>query len=550
MDITDNSLYSYYRLKTDALGDYNAFQCGFRDHMRSEFLSDSDALASFFAERAFLRNGDVYTICMPTAVEAMVAFFALNRLGVIVNFVHPQLPPAALRELLVETSSHGIMMMDRAIGAYADVLDGLKLPVMLCSAGTYSGADKFAACREASSALGVAVSGGVTWYAEALVEGAGRTPPANVAGGDDIAILLQGGGTTGKSRTIMHTNSNVTHFLELDNDWVHAAAHPGIDTALNCMPLFHVFGLYSTALQPMCRALKTVFIPQFSAGEFIELMKLNYVTMLRGVPSMFAKLLDDPEWDGPHLRNLQHVIIGGDNFPPVLHGRIDYTLAKNGAKIKVAHGYGLTECCGGVMLNPPHGRDDETIGRPFDGLRIEIWDENHRPLPDGKIGEIAVSGPTVMYGYLSSDRKRDVGVYRDDEGRRWVLTGDLGYRNGEFFYFSGRKKRLVIISGHNAYPLDIEKVVNAMPSVRESCAVQGFDAHGKVIIRLFVAPEDGVTEGREELVESILAECARRLERFSVPREVRFIREIPKTRVGKVDFMRLTESSPGAKIMI
>lgn len=541
------SFYDYYRLATDSLGDLPVLQYKHRDHMRSELLADVDALTRYFTRELGLRKGDAFTLFLPTVAEGIVLFLALNRIGVVANFVHPQAPAKALADILDETGSRGIAVHESLAADYASVIRERELPVVFCTIGTYADAGKPSAPRK-PDALAPYAGPRTVLYGELVRRGGEKIEVA--VSGEDVSLYLQGGGTTGASRTIMLTNDNIVSFCGIYLSALGITRSPGIDTSINCMPLFHCYGLFSATLVPMCRGIRMVFMPQFDAEEFVRLMKLNHVTDIRGVPNMFAKLLENSEWDGPQLANLTSVICGGDSLSSTLRGRIDYTLAKNLSRARLSQGYGLTECCGAVMRNSADGPNDDTIGRAFACNRIEIWSPDHRPLPDGEIGEIVVSGPTVMKGYLTKDRKPNVGVYRDEAGTRWMLTGDLGYRKGDYFYFSGRRKRLIIIAGHNAYPLDVENAVRHLPFVKESCAVQGFDEQGKILIRLFVVREDGASESEEEMKTRIYEACRQVLNRLSQPRDIRFVRELPHTRVGKVDFMKLTQVRPSDGIDI
>lgn len=537
---TTGSFYGYYESATAPLGDYPAFQYKRRDHSQSELLADVEALSAYFSQRLGLKKGDVFTLFLPTVVEGILLFLALNRLGVVVNFVHPQTPVRALEDIFDETKSRGVAIHESIAPDYAEVFRARKLPVICCTIGTYAEAGKPSTPRDERA---LAPYAGLTsaFYGE-IVRTRGNAPAVEVVP-EDVALYLQGGGTTGASRTIMLTNGNLISFCEIYRQSLGLTAHPGADTSINCMPLFHSFGLLGASLMTMCRGLRMIYMPRFDANEFVQLMKLNRVTVIRGVPNMFTKLLASPEWDGPHLANLVSLVSGGDSLSPALRQRIDDSLSRNHSQVRLAQGYGLTECCGAVMNNPANGPQDDTIGRAFPCNRIEIWGPDHRPLPDGQVGEIVVSGPTVMKGYLTADRKADVGVYRDAAGVRWMLTGDLGYRKNGYFYFSGRRKRLIIISGHNVYPLDIEKAVRRLPFVQESCAVQGFDDQGKILIRLFVACAEGAAASEEAMRRQIDEACRQRLNRFSLPRDIRFVRELPHTRVGKVDFVKLTQLS-------
>ena len=172
---------------------------------------------------------------------------------------------------------------------------------------------------------------------------------------------------------------------------------------------------------------------------------------------------------------------------------------------------------------------------------MAIWDDDCRPVPNGTVGEIVISGPTIMEGYLTPDGPKDAGLYTDENGVKWVRSGDLGYMDDDgFFYFAGRKKRLIIISGYNVYPVDIENLMDTLPFIKESCAVRGF-SEGKPLVKLYVSLKD---KGDEEEYRKIITEtCEKNLSKFSVPRVIEFMHELPHTPLEKVDFMALEEMS-------
>ena len=179
-------------------------------------------------------------------------------------------------------------------------------------------------------------------------------------------------------------------------------------------------------------------------------------------------------------------------------------------------------------------------------MRIEIWDDDHKKLPTGEIGEIVVSGPTAMSGYFSTDGPDDLGLYTDENGDKWVLSGDLGYQDEDgYFFFSGRKKRLIIISGYNVYPNDIEKKVGELDFIKEVCAVQGWQGD-KSIVRLYASLKTSGDE--EEYKEKIRSVCVENFSKFYYPKEIIFMKELPQTPLMKVDFMKLSQMKPGDKV--
>ena len=291
----------------------------------------------------------------------------------------------------------------------------------------------------------------------------------------------------------------------------------------------------------MCNAARLIPMMQFNAKIVVKLYKHNRISGIGGIPNMFKKLYRTPGFDGPHLSNTRMMFVGGDDLSPKFLEDFNNMLERNGTSARLRQGYGLTEVGSVCCVNTNWVYKDNSIGKPLEGVRMEIWDDDRNPLPNGEVGEIVIAGPTIMEGYLTPDGKKDAGLYYDKEGTAWVLSGDLGYRDEDgFFYFSGRKKRLIIISGYNVYPVDIENLMDTLPFIRESCAVQGYDENGKPLVRLYVSLKE--KGGDEEQYKTEIREaCEKNLSTFSVPREIIFMDELPHTPLEKVDFMKLTE---------
>ena len=199
-------------------------------------------------------------------------------------------------------------------------------------------------------------------------------------------------------------------------------------------------------------------------------------------------------------------------------------------------------CCTNTNTDYKRG----TIGKVLDGITVQIWDDDHHQLPDGEIGEIVISGPTIMQGYYTKDGPEDLGLYKDENGTKWVLSGDLGFRDEEgYFHFSGRKKRVIIISGYNVYPNDIEKKLSELDFIKDCCAVQGWQGK-RSIVRLYVSLKKQGSE--EEYSEIIRKTCEENFFKFYVPREIIYLKELPQTPLMKVDFMKLTQQKPDSPI--
>lgn len=530
--------FEFYCAATEQYGDFDTVQHMDKRVKRSEFIREVKALSAYFYHELGLRRGDVYTIFCPTNVESLVGFYALNRLGVIVSFVHPLLPPEMLKEYIETGRSKGVMILDLLSSKHVKMLNELGVPVLLCRNSDYAAPVKKIATRAGEGLLEAIFPkfSNCESYSSALKKYLGTSVPGVKNNADDIAVYLNGGGTTGKSKTIMHTNKAINELVH-KMGYIDEIQDPGEEAEIIILPFFHAFGLCVAAHMALCNAARIIPLMQFNAKLVVKLYQNNRISGIGGIPNMFKKLYRAKGFDGPHLANTRMMFVGGDDLSPSFLHDFNGMLERNGTSARLRQGYGLTEVCAACCTNTNWVNKDGSVGKPLEGIRMEIWDDDCKPLPPGKVGEICISGSTVMAGYYDGTGKRGIGLYYDDEGTAWVRSGDLGYMDEEgFFFFAGRKKRLIIISGYNVYPVDIENLMDTLPFIKESCAVRG-EKDGRPLVRLYASLKQKGDE--EEYKAKIIKACEDNLDKFSIPREIVFMNELPHTPLEKVDFMAL-----------
>lgn len=533
--------YEYLRYCTEIYDDVYMMQHFGVKYMRSEVFKDIEALAAYFQNVLGLKKGDVYTIFMPTTVQSIVAFYALNKIGVITSFVHPLMATEFLKEQIELVHSKGVMVLDLLAKDHIKTINDSGLPCLVCNSSDYSEGYKRFGCK-----IGEGLIKGIfpkyeraTYYKEAVkttsrVEGEKENA-------DDVAAYLNGGGTTGKSKTIKLTNSAINELTQRvsDIDEIH---DPGEEAEIIVLPMFHCFGLCIGIHMAMCNSARIIPMMQFDSKIFTRLMRENKVVGFGGIPLFFQKLMRDKNFDGPHLKNVRLMFCGGDDISDGFIDEYNAYFEKWGSTARLRQGYGLTEIASVCCTNTNTVYKRGSIGKALRGVEVQIWDDDHKQLPTGEIGEFAISGPTIMQGYYMEGEAEDYGLYTDENGKKWVLSGDLGYQDEEgFFFFSGRKKRLIIIAGYNVYPTDIEKVVGELPFIKECCAVQGWD-NGRSMVRLYATAHSGKSE--EEMKQIIRETCEGNFSKFYVPKDIIFMDSLPETPLMKVDFMKLTAADP------
>lgn len=537
----NKNCYQYLRECTEIYDDVYMMQHFGVKYYRSEIFRHMDALAGYFQKELGLKRGDVYTIFMPTTVQSIVAFYALNSIGVITSFVHPLMSTDFLKEQLETVNSKGVMVLDLLAKDHIETINNMGLPCLVCCSSDYSEGIKGFGCKVGEGLIKKVFPkyNNAYYYKDAVAKSI--VPDKVEDNGLELGAYLNGGGTTGKSKTIKLTSKSINELVwrVSDLDEIHA---PGEEAEVIVLPLFHCFGLCIGIHMAMCNSARIIPMMQFDARIFVKLLKQNRVAGFVGIPLMFQKLMRQKGFDGPHLKNIRVMFCGGDDVSNAFIDEFNSYFEKWGATGRLRQGYGLTETNSVCTTNSNEDYQYGSIGRALRGVTVEIWDDEHKKVPDGEIGEFAISGPTIMEGYYMEGEAEDYGLYTDEEGRKWVLSGDLGYRDEKgYYYFSGRKKRVIIISGYNVYPTDIEKVLGSLDFIKESCAVQGWD-NGRSIVRLYVSLRK--TGDEEEYKRIICETCENNFSKFYVPRDIIFVDELPQTPLMKIDFMKLTATDP------
>ena len=540
--VENESCYDYLKRCTSIYPDVWMMQHFGVKYRKSEMFRDIDALSAYFQKELGLQRGDVYTLFMTTTVQGILAFYALTQIGVIANIVHPLMSTDFLRETLADVRAKGVMILDILSKDHVKTINDSGLPCIVCSSSDYAGGIK-----KYGTMAGEKIAKAVfpkfknaTPYRKAIAMH--KTPTPCSGNGDDVAVYLNGGGTTGKSKTIKLTHRAINELVQRvsDLDEIH---DPGNEAEVIVLPMFHCFGLCVAIHMALCNSARIIPMMQFDARLFCKLMRKNLVIGFGGIPLMFDKLMHDKHFDGPWLKNVRLMFCGGDDASDSFLRTFNSYFEKWGAVGRLRQGYGLTEIGSVCCTNSNTEFREGSIGKALRGVEIELFDDNQKPVPDGEIGEFAVAGPTIMCGYYTQNGPEDLGLYTDEAGKKWVLSGDLGYRDKDgFYFFAGRKKRVIIIAGYNVYPSDIEKKLSELPQIKEACAVQGWQGE-RSIVRLYISLNQSVDEDAfRETIRKLLLDS---FSKFYVPREIIFMKGLPQTPLMKVDFMKLTQNKPG-----
>jgi long-chain acyl-CoA synthetase len=356
---------------------------------------------------------------------------------------------------------------------------------------------------------------------------------------DDPAAILFSGGTTGLPKGIVLSNRN---FIA---EGMQAAAWGGMregHSILAILPIFHGFGLGVCVNAAFMAGGKSLLVPLFDAKVVAKLLRTKRPNLMVGVPTLYDALARDESLARADLSCLHACFSGADTLPRPVKERFEALVKARGGSVRLLEGYGLTEAVTAIMATPVNEYREGSVGVPFPDMLAKICTpDTTEEAPIGEEGELCVAGPAVMLGYLDDPEATRQTLRRHADGRTWLHTGDLGKRDADgFFYFTVRLKRMIKSSGFNVYPAQVESVLYQHPLVSDACVVGVPDPSQVERVKAFVVLKDGGKPG-SETEQALIAFCRERLIKWSCPREVEFRTELPKTRVGKVDYKVLVQ---------
>lgn len=506
------------------------------------FMQQIDNAAKAFRSQG-IRKGDVVTICMPNTPEAVISFYALNKIGAIASMIHPLSSEQEIKHYLNSTGSVMLVMIDLCYEKVAGIIKETDVyKTVIVSAGrSMSMHMKLGYILTKSYKIKKPYFQGeyIRWN-DFLARGANYNGRVEFETDKDTpAVILHSGGTTGTPKGIVLSNGNFNSEAE-QIKMLFTELQPN-DKVLAIMPVFHAFGLGVSIHAVLHIGACVDLIPQFDARSFDKLLIQHNPSIIVGVPTLFEALLNTSN-KKVNLSNLKYVISGGDSLSEALGEKINVYLKEHGAKVKIMQGYGLSEAAGAAIL--AHGKHNVlgSIGIPFPGNNcIAVKPHTQDEVETGEVGELCICGPTVMMGYFNNEKETNDALQIHDDGKVWLHTGDMGYiRKDGIIFYQSRLKRMIISSGYNVYPQQIESVIESHEAVMK-CTVIGIPHKYKVqVAKAIIVLKNGYTESLS-IKKSIKELCEKNLSKFSLPYEYEFRKSLPKTLIGKVDFKKLAE---------
>lgn len=497
---------------------------------KSITFAELDGLSRDFAaylQNSGLNKGDAVAIMMPNLIQYPVALFGILRAGMTVVNVNPLYTPRELQHQLTDSNAKAIVIVENFACTLSEVIGNTAVEtVLLTSLGDMLSPVKKLITNFAVKYVKKMVPPfdlpRAETFLKALKQGHSQTYQRPEINGDDLAFLQYTGGTTGLSKGAMLTHRNIVANLEQTSTILENVIEPGKELVVTALPLYHIFALQGNCLTFVKFGCPNLLItnPRDMPGFVAEMAKYPF-TVITGVNTLFNGLLNTPGFADLDFSGLKFALGGGAAVQKTVAERWQATTGH-----VLLEGYGLTECCPTVTVNPPQLEAYKgSIGMPVPSTDIKLVDEEGNEVAMGEAGEMLVKGPQVMKGYLNRPDATEEMIV---DG--WLATGDIATCDEDgYFYIVDRKKDMILVSGFNVFPNEIEEVAGMHEHVLEAAAIGvPHEVSGEIVKLVVVRKNQALSE------KEVIEHCRIHLTGYKVPKKVEFTDELPKSNVGKI----------------
>ncbi|MGR4874207.1 long-chain fatty acid--CoA ligase [Pseudoxanthomonas sp. LARHCG66] len=504
----------------------------FRNFGKTLTYGEIDKLSRQFAAYLLgelkLKKGDRVAIMMPNCLQYPIAIFGVLRAGLTVVNVNPMYTPRELKHQLVDSGASVLLVVDNFGKTAQEALAGTQVKQVITTAlGDLVGFPKGAIVNFVLKYVKKMVPDydipGTVRFKDTLTLGQLHTLPEVDIDSGDIAFLQYTGGTTGVAKGAMLTHRNLVANMQQAGVWVGTGLDYGNEVIITALPLYHIFALTANCLVFMkLGGLNHLITNPRDMPGFVKELKATRFTAITGVNTLFNGLLNTPGFDEVDFSNLKMTLGGGM--------AVQRAVAEKWKKVTgvtLVEAYGLTETSPAACINPMNLHDyNGAIGLPVPSTDACLKDDDGNIMPVGEVGELCIKGPQVMKGYWQ--RPEETANVMDADG--WLHTGDMAKmdENG-FFYIVDRKKDMILVSGFNVYPNEVEDVIAGLEGVLEVAAIGVPDDKSGEAVKVFIVKKDP-----NLTAEQVKAYCRDNLTGYKQPRHIEFRTELPKTNVGKI----------------
>lgn len=496
-----------------------------------------------------VRPGDKVTVCLPNVPQAVFSLYALNYIGAIASMIHPLSAEGEIIFYIKTAGSRFCITLDQFAEKFNEVLKKTDLEKLIITGAedelNFVKKSAYRLFIKTKKQKSVKTGGKMILWSDFIKAGKKTVVTAAHKKDVDPAVILFSGGTTGVTKGIMLSNLN---FNALACQTIEMAHYPVRGAKmLAAMPVFHGFGLGVCIHTMMVAGGTSILVPRFNVKSYAELIMKNRPNFIAGVPTLFEALTRNQYLDKADLSCLKGVFSGGDSLSVELKKKFDAFLKSHNCSVRIREGYGTTECVTASCLTPYDKEKEGSIGIPYPDTYYMICKPGTtEPCDANEDGEICLRGPSVMLGYLDRPQETADTLRTHTDGYVWLHTGDLGFMDEEgFIFFKQRIKRMIITSGYNVYPSQIENIIDGHPAVQMSCVIGVKDPYKMQKVKAFVVLKEGYNPD-DTVKNDILEYCKKNIAKYAMPYDVEFRSELPKTLVGKVAYTVL-EKEEAAK---
>ena len=510
----------------------------------AELLRQVDRFAAVLASLN-VKKGDRVALVLPNCPQYVVAAFAAARIGAVFVGTNPLYTEREMEHQLADCGGEVCIVLDSLYPKVASVrastpirtvvvtkvTDAMPFPLSVLAPMELRREAK----KEGHPWPPVPRDADVLWWKTLTSRSLPPAPAAAIDPDEDLASLVYTGGTTGTAKGAMLTHANLVNNAMQCGSWF-----PGLEEgreAMMCvLPFFHCYGLTVCMSLGIQKAGKLILMPRFDLPRVLKAAQKERASLFPGVPRLYIAINESPETPKYDLHSIKACLSGAAPLPAAVAEKFERITGGN-----LVEGYGMTEAAPVTHANPVVGRRKVgAIGMPIPDTDCRIVDlaDWTREMPPGESGELVMAGPQVMKGYWNRPEETAATLRRDDEGRTWLLSGDIGIMDEDgYFKIVDRKKDMILVSGFNVYPTEIEEVLYRHPKIKRVCVVGVPDARTGEAVKAFVVVADGEVPG-ETITAKDIVDFARDpqngLSGYRVPKQVEFRESLPETLVGKV----------------
>ena len=488
----------------------------------------SKQFAAFLRNRLGLNQGDRVALMMPNMLQYPIAMFGALRAGCVVVNTNPLYSTRELKHQLLDSGAKAIVVFENVAHTLSEIIDDTPIKHVIITGlgdqlGFFKGLVTNLVVRHKLKLVPAYNLPSAIAFNTTLAQGTGDKIPAIEIQSEDLAFLQYTGGTTGLSKGAMLSHRNIVANMEQGGAWLGLGLKQGHETIITALPLYHIFALTVNCMIFMrIGALNVLVTDPRNMKDFVKLLSETPFSGITGVNTLFNGLMNTEGFSAIDFKTLKISVGGGAAVQRAVAERW-----KAITGVTLVEGYGLTEASPSCSMNRIDAPEyTGSIGLPLPSTEFDIRDDDGNVLEAGTPGELYVRGPQVMKGYWQRPDETAKSITSDG----WLLTGDIAKMDEKgFFYIVDRKKDMILVSGFNVYPNEIEDVIALMPGVLEVAAV-GIpdDKTGEAVKVVVVAKDASLT------AEAIKAHCKENMTGYKQPRVIEFRKELPKTNVGKI----------------